>query len=347
LRQANSAERTSGAELGSHEPIASKRRRVAAKQIDLAQIRYFLVAAEHMNYARAAEILGVYRSTLSRQVRHLEDRLGVSLFERHRHGIRLTTAGRQFLARTRQLMYDLQQAFDGAASAGRAEVGSLRLGVGPSILLGPLQAFVAGYRDVLPHVEVRCVESDDPGLIQALHERHVDVVVGYADLLRNTGMRALPLWEEPLYAALSERHPLARLPFMTWSEFERQTVIVRGWTAPPAAYKELARRLPRTMRTLPHLASRETLLGLVGAGLGVSVVPGSVSDVVYPGIVFLPIREPDAKVRVAAAWLDETDNPVKVRFVAGLREFANRETARVSNGARSLSVKPEVPGGRE
>jgi DNA-binding transcriptional LysR family regulator len=103
---------------------------------------------------------------------------------------------------------------------------------------------------------------------------------------------------------------------------------VRGWTNPPSAYKELARRLPRNISIVHHLVSTESLLRLVAAGYGLAVVPGSTTDVAPPGVVFRPIREPDAKVPVFAAWLDETDNPVKVKFVAELRAFAERSAAK-------------------
>ncbi len=115
--------------------------------IDIPKIRYFLAATEHLNYARAALALGVSSSTLSRQIHRLEDSLGVSLFERHRNGIRLTVAGRQFHARAQQVIFELGRAIDNAARAGRAEIGDLYLGVAPSILMGPLQGFLATLTD--------------------------------------------------------------------------------------------------------------------------------------------------------------------------------------------------------
>lgn len=303
----------------------------ATNGIDVGQLRYFLTAAEHLNYARAAGIVGVHSSTLSRQVRQLEDNLGVSLFERHRNGIRLTVAGRQFLTRTQRFMFELERAVTNAAHAGRAEVGDLSFGVASSVLAGPLQKFLNLYRLELPDVELHCLEDDAVGLVLALNERRIDVAVGYADLLHNAGVRAMPLWPERLHVALPEHHLLARRRFLTWGQFEHQTVIIRGWTNPPYAYKELARRMPGTMRIMQHLVSRETLMGLVAAGYGLTVIPGSATGIVYPGVVFRPIKEPDAKVAVVAAWLDETDNPVKVKFVAGLREFAKSGNLNVAS----------------
>lgn len=296
-------------------------------EVNLHHLRYFLAAAEHQNYTHAAGAAGVHASTLSRRVRQLEDDLGVSLFERHRKGIRLTVAGRQFLSRTQRFMFDFERAVTRAAQAGRAELGELCLGVAPSILSGPFQKFINRYRQEVPDVELHCVESDDAGLVLALHERGVDVAVGYADLLHSPGVRSMALWPECLHVALPMNHPLASRQFIMWSHFQHETVIIRGWTSPPQAYKELARRMPDDMQIVPHLVSRDTLLGLVAAGYGLSVVPGSTACVVYPGVGFRPIKEPDAKVTVVAAWLEENDKPVKAKFIAELRKFArNRES---------------------
>ena len=83
--------------------------------------------------------------------------------------------------------------------------------------------------------------------------------------------------------------------------------------------------MPDDMQIVPHLVSRDTLWRV--AGYGLSVVPGSTACVVYPGVGFRPIKEPDAKVTVVAAWLEENDKPVKAKFIAELRKFArNRES---------------------
>lgn len=290
--------------------------------IDITQIRYFLAATEHLNYTRAATALGISSSTISRQIRRIEDQIGVSLFERHRNGIRLTSAGRRFHAGAQQLMFEFGRAIESAARAGRAEIGDLHLGVAPSILTGPLQGFLHLYRKVLPEVEVRCLEGEHPSLILALREHRVDVAVGYPDLDGNAGIRVMPLWREQLYVGLPKHHTFAKRRFVTWKQFENQNVVIRGWTTPPHAYKEIARRLPKSMKVVHHLVSPETLLGLVAAGYGFTVIPQSSANITYPGVVFRPIKDLDAMVVVVAAWLDERDNPAKVKFIAELRAFA-------------------------
>jgi DNA-binding transcriptional LysR family regulator len=292
--------------------------------VDIAQLRYFLAAAEHLNYTRAAAVLCVCPSTLSRQIHHLEDSLGVSVFERDRNGIRLTVAGRHFQRNTERFMFEFSRAIANASRAGKAEIGDLRLGLAPWVLSGPLQRFVETYRRQLPGVEFRFSEGEYPELISALHERHVDIAVGYKDLVNAKGVAAMQLWQEQLCIAVPKVHPLASRRSIKWEFFEGQTVVVRGWTEPPSAYKELARRLPRNIDITHHLVSSGTLLNLVSAGCGLVVLPHSATNIRYPGVIFRPIHEDDAKATVFAAWLDESDNPVKVKFLANLRDYVGR-----------------------
>jgi DNA-binding transcriptional LysR family regulator len=117
---------------------------------------------------------------------------------------------------------------------------------------------------------------------------------------------------------------LARQSSFRWKDLEGQTVLVRSWEARPAVYRRLADRLPARAQVIQHVASRETVLAMVGAGFGVTLVSGASAGALYPGVVFRRIDEPDAAITVTAAWLAATDNPVQRKFIALLRDHAKR-----------------------
>ena len=125
--------------------------------INLVSVSQALLVAEHLSFSRAAQVLGVRQSAVSRRVRALEDALGVSLFERESTGVRLTEAGRRFLERARPALSEIDHAVKAAASAGRGAEGVLRIGILSSVSGGFM-------RDVLGHyhcVTVRCRPSLD------------------------------------------------------------------------------------------------------------------------------------------------------------------------------------------
>ncbi|MGD0186490.1 MAG: LysR family transcriptional regulator, partial [Roseiarcus sp.] len=97
--------------------------------VKLVSISQALLVAEHLSFSRAAQVLGIRQSAVSRRVRELEDRLGVSLFERDAGGVRLTEAGRRFLERSRSALAEIDHAVKGAASAGCGAEGAIRIGI--------------------------------------------------------------------------------------------------------------------------------------------------------------------------------------------------------------------------
>ena len=107
--------------------------------IDLVSVTQALLVAEHLSFSRAAQVLGVRQSAVSRRVRALEDKLGVSLFERDSTGVRLTEAGRRFLERTRPALSEIDHAMKAAASAGRGAEGVIRIGILASVSGGFLR----------------------------------------------------------------------------------------------------------------------------------------------------------------------------------------------------------------
>ena len=118
--------------------------------IDLVSVTQALLVAEHLSFSRAAQVLGVRQSAVSRRVRVLEDKLGVSLFERDSTGVRLTEAGRRFLERTRPALSEIDHAMKAAASAGRGAEGVIRIGILASVSGGFLRNLLGSYREHHP-----------------------------------------------------------------------------------------------------------------------------------------------------------------------------------------------------
>jgi DNA-binding transcriptional LysR family regulator len=122
--------------------------------MDLIALRYALLAAEHLSFRQAASVLDVRQSVVSRRVRTLEDQLGVSLFERHRAGVRLTEAGRRFLQQVRGALTELDYAVKSAGDAGRGAEGALRIGIFLAITRGFLRELVRGFVAEHPSVAI-------------------------------------------------------------------------------------------------------------------------------------------------------------------------------------------------
>jgi DNA-binding transcriptional LysR family regulator len=135
------------------------------------------------------------------------------------------------------------------------------------------------------------------------------------------GATSVPIYHERLVAALPSEHVLAAHDTLKWALMANETILVQGWEETHGA-RELYASLLGGTRFRTHAASKQSVLALVAAGFGITLVVASQSEVTLPNITFRPIDEPNASVRVDLTWLPEIEEPAVGRFVAFMRDEA-------------------------
>ena len=166
----------------------------------LSEIRYFVAAAESGSLRRAAEVLGVGQSCVSRRIMRLEEKLGVSLLERSHTGVRLTNAGHRYLEEVQPALQQLDQARRAAHSAGRADVGSVQIGVLTSLAGGFLRKLIVAYQQEYPEIRIDVHDGSRDGHITALRARELDIVFVPGEC-ESRKCECAELWSEPLHMA--------------------------------------------------------------------------------------------------------------------------------------------------
>ncbi|MGK9166678.1 LysR family transcriptional regulator [Inquilinus limosus] len=291
-------------------------------QPDFKAIKYVVAVAEHLSFRRAADALRIRQSAVSRQVRKLEEVIGVALFERYSGGLRLTHAGRTFIRDARCILMLLDQAVGRADRNGRAEAGLLTLGFFPSLVSGPLKEALQRFRRLSPGILIETMEGSPVDQLQWLRARRIDAGV-LAGGYEASDLKQLPLWEEQIFAALPQDHELAGEETLNWQDLRREHWLVRTFESGAVVYNFLIGRIAadgHIPATSLHLTSRENVLGLVGAGYGVTIVPETLVGLNFPGVVFRPITGEGALLPISAAWLGNNDNPALRRFLSLLRQ---------------------------
>jgi len=308
-----------------HGPTCDNADLAPAGGIDLRNLRYFVAVAEAQSFRQGAAALGVRQPTVSRQVRDLEDTLGIDLFERHPgEGVRLTPTGRTFLARALRVLADLDRACTEAGCAGRAETGTLAIAFSTSLAGGWLQMVLGSFHRERPEVAISLLEGNATDQLLALKDRGCDVAF-LAGTFEAPGADHETLWIERAHVALPTDHPLAESVFVAWDDLKGETFLVRAHDSGPGKDRWLAARLAPSglpPRIIQHAVARENLIGLVAAGFGLTVVPASATGITHSGVVFRPIRDDSATIAVTAAWLPENPNPALRRFLSLARDMA-------------------------
>jgi DNA-binding transcriptional LysR family regulator len=296
-----------------------------------------VVLAETLHFGRAAERLHVSQPALSKRVRRMEERVGGPLMVRGYRDVRLTEAGRLLAGRARHLLHDSAATFALSQRAARGEAGLLRIGFGIASILGLLPAVLLRFRRDFPDVELQLRDMSTPEQIGALDEGTIDV--GFVRLpVSDNRLQMRPVIHERLVAALGPRSPWTPRLALRSVAAEPFIIIAR---ARSASFYDHALSICAASGFAPRVVQEAnelfTVLSLVGAGLGVSLVPRSAALMRLPGVRFREVNLPEAAWNIAIAWRRDSGLAPLVERVVGLVSTPRLPAARPARGDRGAS----------
>jgi len=289
--------------------------------MDIRDLRYLAASVSAGNFGRAARSLGLNASTISRRIARLEDELGLTLFERGHAGVRLTAAGRAVMLHVTRALAELDAVARTGRENGSGSAGEIRLGVALPPIGAPLSKLLADWRAKHPNVLLTMSEMNGRDLAAALEERRLDAAL-IQEFKLWPHASSLPICRERLIVALPVDHPLAEREALSWTSFDGEKILVQGWEESQAQREFLASFLGSGAKFHAHAAGKQSMFALVGAGFGITFAVESQSEATFPGLVFRPIDEADARVVISLAWMPEAEEPIVGRFIAFMRDEA-------------------------
>ena len=260
--------------------------------MELRQLRYFVAVAEELHFRRAAERLHMSQPPLSQQIRALEDELGFELLIRTRRRVELTPAGAAFLRDARALLGELEGAVATARRIDAGQTGRLRIGFVGSALLSIVPGTVERFRASRPGVAIELRERSTVDQLRAVAAGVVDVGLVRPPIEDDRGLRAETVLRERTVAALPAAHPLATLTRVPLRRLAAEPHVLFPRDQAPGFHDLLIGSLagtgagPRVIQYAPEML---TIIGLVAAGTGVSLVPASVSRLALDGVTYRPV----------------------------------------------------------
>lgn len=271
--------------------------------IELRHLRYFIAVAEELHFGRAAARLNISQPPLSQQIQILEQQVGARLLARTNRSVGLTAAGKQFLADSRQVVSLVNDAAARAERLHLGETGELRLGFTSSApFISAVSHTLSTFRRHYPDVHIQTREINTREQIVPLNEGSLDL-----GLMRNTQLPDTLAWEvilrEPLMAMIPRDHPLAAQPSVTLAELAQEPFVFFDPHVGTGLYDDilgLMRRYGLTPVITQEVGEAMTIIGLVAAGLGVSILPASFKRVQLNEMRWVAIAEEDA---VSEMWL--------------------------------------------
>ncbi|HEV7814339.1 MAG TPA: LysR family transcriptional regulator [Janthinobacterium sp.] len=296
--------------------------------LELRQLRYFVTVAEELHFGRAAKRLHMTQPPLSQTIQALEALLGAPLFIRNPREVSLAPAGQALLPEARRLLAQAEELPELARRAAHGEAGRLALAFVSSADYSVLPPFLRAYRGAFPQVQISLREAtSDVQLDDLLHAR-IDAGLLIPPLSDKASgeLDYMPVLSEPLIlaapaglAALKTPGPLRldRLPALPLIIFPR--------IISPGLYDAIL-GVFRAAGVTPEIGQEaiqmQTIVSLVSAGMGIALVPQSVSNLMRPGVEYRPLADPPPLVETGLAWRRDNPSPVLAGFLDLLRKNA-------------------------
>ena len=284
--------------------------------VDLADLRAIVTLEEMLHFGRAAERLHVSQPALSKRIKRIEEDIGGPLLVRGYREVHLTEAGRLLAERGRHLLREAAAAVELSQRAVRGEAGLLRIGFGIASILGLLPNVLLRFRRAHPAVQLQLRDMSTPEQVAALGAGEIDV--GFVRLpVSDDRLVVRSVLDERLVAALGPRSPWNPRLGLRSVAAEPFLIIARARSA--SFYNHVLSICSAsgfTPRVVQEANELFTVLSLVGAGLGVSLVPRSTALMRLPGVRFRDVKLPEAAWDIGMAWRrDSAGLPLIQRFV--------------------------------
>jgi DNA-binding transcriptional LysR family regulator len=292
--------------------------------MEMRQLRYFVAVAEELHFRRAAARLHMSQPPLSQQIRQLEQDMGCQLLTRTRRRVALTPAGAAFLRDTRAVLAQLDAAVATARRLDAGQTGNLRINFVGSALLSIVPELVQRFRAAHPLVEIELHERSTVEQLRAVKSGAVDIGLIRPPIEPDDELDVEVVLRERTVAALPANHELARLRRTPLRRLAAEPLVLFPRDEAPGFHDLLLSSLigtgtnPRVAQYAPEM---QTIIGLVAAGIGVSLVPACVERLALAGVAYRPVIGAPA-AELAAITRAGEESPLVRAFIAhatGLR----------------------------
>ena len=309
----------------------------------LQQLRFFITVADELGFSKAAARLHVAQPSLSVQIKALEEELGARLFERDKHHVFLTQAGKIFQQHARALLEMAETAKFEARCAAAGEMGSLDFGYTASAMFSSVLASVIRlFRERHPQVLLTLHELTSVEQFHGLLEHKLDVgVLRRPDIRTPVGLQISEWYRTPLVVAIPEDHALARRQSLTLADLKGDSFIMYPREAGTGIYwqvMDLCAKAGFRPRVAREVLESSTLIGLVAAGVGIAIVPADMNCIRFEGIEYKTLADAEAYSTLYLACR-KTDESVHLQT---LLKMLNQRSIRPHRG-RAAKTRRRTP----
>jgi DNA-binding transcriptional LysR family regulator len=293
--------------------------------MELRHLRYFVAVAEILNFTKAAAGLHLAQPSLTRQIRDLEQEIGVRLLNRSKTHVALTQEGRSFLVDARRILALTTESVQAVQRLSRGETGQLNIAYLPNFDFELLPETLAAFRQTFPHIALNLFDMTPAEQLRALEARKIDL--GFVGLRPPATANTL-LWESiarhQIVVVLPVKHPLTRKTKVNLKDLKAMFFVgmsekshpgFRDWlyeTCQPAGFRP---------RILQDAELEPGLMTFVAEGLGVTLAREHIKKLPHAGVTFRPLAPP-VRTDYCIAWSRDNDSRVLQQYIEIVKGLA-------------------------
>ncbi|KGT74555.1 hypothetical protein MA20_37865 [Bradyrhizobium japonicum] len=306
------------------QPSANADRRLLGHALELKQLRYAAVAHSCGSFRKAAELLSVQHSALSRSVAQLENQVGATLFERSAAGVRPTLAGLRFLNHASAILRQIDELLKSTSGIAHGQSDRLSVGLCTSVAAGRVGELLADFRRRCAPTNLVATERSPTELRRSLQSSDSDIIIVPARP-NSAAVRVRALWRERVFVLLPANHALASHKAVRWADLRDHTILL----VPPdradsvgAIIKSKILKRGIAQNVQQHDVSRHLIHRLTSLGFGVSFILESDIATIGNGVVYRELHDERGQMTVCfyAHWMPNNRKPALRPFLTFLAE---------------------------
>lgn len=302
--------------------------------MNIHQLNYFLDLAGTLSFTQTARNFFVSQTAITQQIKSLEEKLGVKLFERSKRHVELTPAGQIFVGEARSIIAKIESSVAKTRAASSGFSGTLSLAFIAGFGQTPFPQFLHTFHHQYPNIDLTLQNESISGMYNGLRSGTYDIAFNLAFELDKeylTKNAFLELASYPLYIVLPPDHLQAGAPSLTWEQIRNEPFVhydlidSLNLTSAPASLQEILRH--NQFKPNQHKNSVETILLLVSIGMGITLLPEFFRNLIANtmNLVFIPLVGGQNRISIIAHWNPEHENPSREKMVTALKTFCGQD----------------------
>ncbi|WP_310418383.1 LysR family transcriptional regulator [Chamaesiphon sp. OTE_8_metabat_110] len=289
--------------------------------MELRHLRYFKTVATELHFGKAAEKLHISQPPLTKQIQNLEAELEFKLFIRTNRSVALTPAGQAFLIEVNQILQQLDRAIDIGRKTSRGELGKISIGFVGSATYNILPVMLQQFRDRYPNVQIELHELTTDRQLIWLREGRIDIGSIRPPIIDRDFVTQV-VFQESFVIALPTNHHLAALDEIDLTLLATEPFILFPRELAPGLYDpiiSICQAAGFSPQVVQECIQMQTIVSLVSANLGISILPASIQEAQRQGVIYKPIRSQttsiDKLAKIALVWRIGDRSPIVNRFL--------------------------------